>query len=59
VSKGLTLTDEFRRALNLPAPPPLAFTSLAEIEKHIRRRLATIDLDRLARNALDRARGRV
>jgi hypothetical protein len=55
VSKGLP--DEVRRALNLP--DPLVFTSLAEIERHIARRLEGFDFDALARNTLDRARGRI
>ena len=61
VSKGLP--DDVRRALNLPELPSLAFTTLAEIENHIRRRVEGIDFDTLAREAvtraLDRARGRV
>ena len=66
VSKGLSLPDDFRRALDLPdtvSPILTPFTSMAEVERHIRRRLETIDFDRLAGNvacqALDRARGRV
>jgi hypothetical protein len=64
VSKGMTLPDDVRRALNLPAAiPPMNFTPLPEIEKHICRRLEAIDFERLANEAvtraLDRARGRV
>jgi len=59
VSKGQALTDDFRRALNLPDPPALAFTSLGEIERHIRRRFERIDFERLARDAVDRVRGRI
>ena len=72
VSKGLVIPEEFQQALHLTAalteaPAPqgthLAFTPLAEVERHIRRRVDQIDFDNLARrafgNALDRARGRV
>lgn len=66
VSKGLPVPDGFRRALQLPempAPLTINFTSMSEVERHIRRRLDGIDFDQLAGNiagqALDRARGRV
>src|SRR5262249_50083234 len=65
VSKGLVIPEEFRQALRLPdAPaPPVGFTPLAEVERHIRRRVDAINFDALAPrafgNALDRARGRV
>jgi hypothetical protein len=72
VSKGLVIPDEFQQALHLtdvlktlPAPPMalVPFTSLEEVERHVRRRVDLIDFDSLARraveNALDRARGRV
>jgi hypothetical protein len=63
VSKGLSLPEDYRRAMNLPQLPVVAFTPLDQIERYIRRRLEQIDFERLARNAvsdaLDRARGRV
>jgi hypothetical protein len=72
VSKGLVIPDEFQQALHLtdvlkapPAPPQtlVPFTPLEEVERHVRRRIDTIDFETLARraveNALDRARGRV
>ncbi len=62
VSKGMSLPDDVKRALNLP-DLTLTFTPLTEIEKHIRRRLDAIDFERVANEAvgraLDKARGRV
>jgi hypothetical protein len=69
VSKGdVDLPGEVFDALGLPAPRPEAgrvipFTPLEEVEKAVRRQVERIDVEALARraveDALDRARGRV
>ncbi len=68
VSKGaLELPAELRAALRLgdvaPAPPPVAFTPLEEVERAVRRQVAAVDVDALVRravkDALGRARGRI
>jgi hypothetical protein len=76
VSKGTLqlpppLRDELSRLLDLdltapppqPAPRPLAFTPESEIHRAIERRIAAIDFEALARQAIadgiERARGRV
>jgi hypothetical protein len=63
VSKGLDVPTEFREVLQLPTTPTAAFTPLAEVERHLRRRLDRLDLTALAERAVrlacDRLRGRV
>jgi hypothetical protein len=72
VSKGLAIPDEFQQVLHLtdtlkaapPTPPAIVpFTPLAEVERHVRRRVEAIDFNSLAaravEHALDRLRGRV
>jgi len=63
VSKGLDVPTEFREVLQLPPAPTAAFTPLAEVERHLRRRLDRLDLTALAERAVrlacDRLRGRV
>jgi hypothetical protein len=69
VSKGdVDLPAEACAALGLAAPRPdagrvIAFTSLEEVEKGVRRQVARVDVEALARRAVEealaRARGRV
>jgi hypothetical protein len=68
VSKGLPVPPGTARLLNLdeailkprPAPlPAIPFTPEEEIYKSIRRRIDAIPWDRLAQDAIERARGRV
>jgi hypothetical protein len=62
VAKG-NLSADLGRALRLPPANPVPFTPLVEVERAVRRRLATLELDALIRrtlaDALERARGRV
>jgi hypothetical protein len=63
VSKGLRLPDEFRKVMGLPAPAPMPFTPLEEVQRHLERRLAAIDVqslvDRAVQVGLARLTGRV
>jgi len=63
VSKGLDVPADMRELLQLPAPSSLPFTSLAEVERYLARRLEAIDFESLAESAVrlacDRLRGRV
>jgi hypothetical protein len=67
VSKGLRLPDDFRKAMGLEAVPTTAavipFTPLEEVERHLRRRLAQIDVrglvERAVKLACDKLTGRV
>jgi hypothetical protein len=65
VSKGaVELPAELCRAVGLPAvPPAIPFTALDEVERAVRRQVERVDVEALARraleDALDRARGRV
>jgi hypothetical protein len=59
VTKGMALPASIREVLNLPESPPLPFTTLAEVERHLTRRIEAMDVPAVAGQALDRARGRV
>jgi hypothetical protein len=63
VAKGnLSLPDELQRVLGVhetPLPPALAFTPLAEVERAVWAQLAGLDVETLARRAVDNCLNRL